>query len=472
MKAHEDINGTEVSDAIYRSDFSTYQNGLIHQWLRTVSALVFGLVPLFFLLDIVMLPSELIPQFAIYRGISTVLAFSQFLLVSRTPPSRWSYIHGYFTSTQVGAVIVLMTVDLGGFNSGYYAGLILVMIGVSLVLPWRGHHTAVNSLVIIAMYVSFNLYWHQPFDTELLINNLFFLFSAGIIAVAITELRYQLIANEFSLLVKLKHARDSLWSEMELAKEIQMSLLPKKKTIYGYDVSAYMQPAKEVGGDYYEVLETNAGTRYIAIGDVAGHGVSAGLIMMMAQTSLITVLKNDPNCSPEHALQCINSALRENIGRLGSDHFMTMSVLKLGSDSIEFAGRHQDIIIYRAATQSVEIQPTTGTWLGISDFTQGFFKTTHMQMHEGDTLLLFTDGLTEAENTQKQMFGQERLISTFIECAAKPPSDIIQAIVARVESYQDSQSDDMTLVVVKKTTQLEEPTTQSVIAGSSARSAS
>ena len=460
MKSESVFHNTDVSEAVGRSDFNAYQTSLIHQWLRTVTALVFGLVPFFFLLDIVMLPGDLIPRFAVYRGISTAIAFSQFIIIVRTLPSRWDYIHGYFASTQVGAVIVLMTVDLGGFNSGYYAGLILVMIGVSLVLPWRGHHTAVNALLIILMYIGANLLWEQPYDSELLISNLFFLSSAGIIAVAITELRYRLIANEFSLLVELKHARDSLWSEMELAKEIQMSLLPKSPSIHDYDVAAFMQPAKEVGGDYYEIIETPCGNRYIAIGDVAGHGVSAGLIMMMAQTSLMTVLKDNPDCSPEHALESINSVLRENIGRLGSDHFMTMSVLKLGKDSIEFAGRHQDIIIYRAATRSVEIQPTSGTWLGIADVTRGFFTTTQIQMNEGDALLLFTDGLTEAENSQKQMFGQERLVGTFIETASKAPSEVIQDIVARVEGYQDSQSDDMTLVVVKKHPQTSDNTDQ------------
>src|SRR5690606_37302721 len=116
-------------------------------------------------------------------------------------------------------------------------------------------------------------------------NNLLLLVSAGIIAVAITRLRHRLIANEFSLLVNLKQARDSLWSEMELARDIQLSLLPKKLDIYGYEIAASTQPAQEVGGDYYEVIETASGTRYVAIGDVAGHGLSAGLIMMMAQTS-------------------------------------------------------------------------------------------------------------------------------------------------------------------------------------------
>ncbi|MEX1057712.1 MAG: SpoIIE family protein phosphatase, partial [Natronospirillum sp.] len=346
MSLSERKDDTGVSEAVTRNDFDLYQTDLVHKWLRTVTLLVFGLVPIFFLLDMIMLPTALIPQFAVYRSVSTALALGQYLIIRNTQPSRLSYLHGYFASMQVGAVIALMTVALGGFNHGYYAGLILVIIGVSLVLPWRGKHTAINAAVIVAMYLGFNLRWSQSFDPALLANNLFFLVSAGIIAVAINELRHHLIANEFSLLVKLKQARDSLWGEMELAKDIQMSLLPKQLCIPGYDIAASMAPALEVGGDYYEVVETSSGARYVAIGDVAGHGLSAGLIMMMVQTSLQTVLKAEPDCRPEHALETINGALRENVSRMGSDHYMTLSILKLGADTIDVAGHHQDIIIY------------------------------------------------------------------------------------------------------------------------------
>ncbi len=447
-RRHDD---TEVARAVSTNDFSTYQTELVHRWLRTVTALVFGLVPIFFLLDMVMLPGELIPQFALYRGISTALALSQFVIISRTPPRPFlSYLHGYFASMQVGAVIALMTVDLGGFDTGYYVGLILVMMGVSLVLPWRGQHTAINAAIIIAMYVGFNVYWPQPFDQKSLVNNLFFLVSAGIIAFAITELRYRLIRNEFHLLVELKQARDSLWGEMELARDIQLSLLPKRLDMHGYEIAASMQPAREVGGDYYEVLETSEGTRYVAIGDVAGHGLSAGLIMMMAQTSLVTALKAEPNCSPPRALEVVNRALRENVGRLGSHHYMTMSILKLGDRTIEVAGHHQDILIYRAAEGRVEVHPTNGTWLGIADSLEGFLTPSLIPIDSGDVVLLFTDGLTEAVASSGEMFGQDRLVRLFADNASAGPSELALAIQSRLQSYQVDQDDDMTMLVIRK----------------------
>lgn len=312
---------------------------------------------------------------------------------------------------------------------------------------------AVNVAIIIAMYLGFNLIWLQPFEPASLVNNLFFLVSAGIIAVAITRLRHRLIANEFSLLVNLKQARDSLWSEMELARDIQLSLLPKKLDIYGYEIAASTQPAQEVGGDYYEVIETASGTRYVAIGDVAGHGLSAGLIMMMAQTSLMTALKAEPNCSPARALEIINSALRENVGRLGSHHYMTMSILKLGDHSIEVAGHHQDIIIYRAAHNTIEIQPTTGTWLGISDNLDGFVTPIHIPIATGDVVLLFTDGLTEAQSASGGMFGQECLAELFAEHAMAAPVDATERILRHIQSFQAEQHDDITMLMIRKVDQ-------------------
>ena len=281
--------------AIDANDFSGYRTSIIHDWLRTLTALAVVLVPLFFVLDVFMMPSGLLPRFAIYRLISTVLALAQFLIVRNTQPSRWSYLHGYFISLQVGEIIALMTVDLGGFNSTYYAGLTLVIIGVNLLMPWRAMHTAVNTLIILAMYVTFNLVSGQPFDQPKATNNFFFLISTAVLAVSINYVRYNLIEKEFSLLVKLKKARDALWGEMELAKRIQTALLPQRKGgIRGYESAVTMLPAKEVGGDYYDIIETDAGDRWVAIGDVAGHGVDSGLIMMMAQASIMTVIKGNP----------------------------------------------------------------------------------------------------------------------------------------------------------------------------------
>jgi sigma-B regulation protein RsbU (phosphoserine phosphatase) len=431
-------------------DFGNYLNGIIHDWLRTLTALAFTLVPAFFILDYFTMPKDLLPRFGVYRLISTLVVLIQYFIVRHTQPTKFSYIHGYLVSLNVGGIICLMTVDLGGFNSSYYAGLNLVIIGVNLLLPWKTIHSAANSLLIIFMYVLFNAVEGQQYDPTLLSNNLFFLCATAIIAISINHVKHRLVKKEFFLLVQLKKARDALWSEMEVAKRIQTALLPDKQKMKGYDIAAIMLPAKEVGGDYYDIIETPKGDKWIAIGDVSGHGVDSGLLMMMAQTSLFSMVNLAAHRRPSEILQSVNTVIRENISRLGSDHYMTMTAIHLNNSHMTLAGKHQDIIIYRSALNRTETIPTKGTWLGIADNLEKHLKDTSVRIGEGDLVLLFTDGITEATNGKGEMYGQSRLAHALNQYADLPVRKILGKIIGDIRAFQAEQSDDMTLVVMKK----------------------
>lgn len=431
-------------------DFEIYLNTIIHEWLKTLTVLVFTLVPIFFILDYFTMPKELLPRFGIYRLASTIIALAQYFIIRNTKPSVTSYYHGYFVSINVGGIIALMTVDLGGFNSSYYAGLNLVIIGVNLLLPWWALHSAINGLIIISMYVFFNALSGQPYTASVLTNNLFFLISTAVIALSINHVKHKLVKKEFSLLVELKKARDALWSEMELAKRIQTALLPDEEKISGFEIAAAMFPAQEVGGDYYDIIETPAGDKWIAMGDVSGHGFDSGLIMMMAQTSLISMVNNCAGAKPSSVLNAVNAVIRENISRLGSDHYMTMMAIHLNDSQMIVAGKHQDMIIYRAATDLTETVPTEGTWLGIADNIEKYLKDVSVEIKEGDIVLLFTDGITEATNNDGEMYGQIRLEQALNQYADLPVRRLLEKIVEDVTVFQEEQLDDMTLVVLKK----------------------
>jgi hypothetical protein len=192
---------------IRSNNFDAYRSRIMHQWLRTLTLLGSALVHLFFVFDMFMMPRELIVRFAVCRGVSTLLALCQLVMVRCTQSSSFSHVHGYFLSIQIGAVIALMTGDLGGFNSSCYAG-------VNLLMPWRAIHNGINVAIILVLYIGTNIAYGFPFDQTLLANNLFFSCSTGIISMCISLVRYRLIRNEFSLLVELQKARDALWSEM------------------------------------------------------------------------------------------------------------------------------------------------------------------------------------------------------------------------------------------------------------------
>lgn len=431
-------------------DFNKYLNEIIHDWLHTLTALGFTLVPIFFILDNFTQPPELVPRFGVYRLISTVLVLVEYFIIKHTRPGDYSFYHGYFVSINIGGFIALMTVDLGGFNSSYYAGLNLVIIGVNLLLPWKTIHSALNSSIIILMYVAFNLMSGQEYRTEAMTNNLFFLTATAIIAVSINHVKHRLVKKEFFLLVELKKARDAIWSEMELAKRIQTALLPEKKKISGYEISAVMKPAKEVGGDYYDIIETPAGDRWVAIGDVSGHGVDSGLIMMMAQTSIVSMVNNFSDCEPSSILKSVNTVIRENILRLGSDHYMTLMAIHLEDTRMTLSGKHQDVIIYRSALNKTEVLPTIGTWLGISDDIEEYLQDIATDINEGDIVLLFTDGVSEATNKDGVMYGQERLEQALNQHADLPVGRLLERLVEDINNFQDEQVDDITLVVIKK----------------------
>jgi serine phosphatase RsbU (regulator of sigma subunit) len=431
-------------------DFDQFLNRIIHDWLKTLSFLAISLVPLFFILDYFIVPRNLLPQVGVYRLIATLIVMAQYLIIRLTRPSNLSYLHGYIISIVVGGVIVLMTRDLGGFSSSYYAGLNLVIIGVNMLLPWRAIHSALNSLIIILMYTTVNFIGLEAYRSNYLINNLFFLFATGIIAVSINHVKHILIRKEFYLMVELKAARDAIWSEMELAKRIQTALLPDKQKVQGYEIAATMKPAREVGGDYYDIVETPQGDKWVTIGDVSGHGVDSGLIMMMAQTSILSKVCNNGSCRPSEMLDAINGIIRENITRLGSDHYMTMMALRLNATHLTVAGKHQDLIIYRSALNRTETIPIPGTWLGISEDIKKGLKDVDVQIDRGDIVLLFTDGITEATNPQGEMYGQPRLEQALNAYADLPVGKLRDRIIGDVNAFQEEQMDDMTLVVIKK----------------------
>lgn len=435
-------------------DTETLQNYLqvlIHSWSKTTAALGFVLVPVFYALDMVMMPADMLARFGIYRLVCTLIIFGQYLYLYYTAPQKYAFLHGYFFNLVVGGTIALMTTDLGGFDHPYYAGLNLVMIAVNLLLPWEMIHSAINCLLTISIYVLMNLALaDNNYDPNILINNLYFMGGTGIISISINYVKQRLIKQEFLSRVELKYARDALWGEMEVAKHIQTALLPSAHYVRGYEIAASMIPADEVGGDYYDVIETKAGETWLSIGDVSGHGVESGLIMMMTQTSIFTTVNHTAGYKPSTVLTLVNSIIKENISRLGTDRYMTITTVRLDHNKIVFSGKHQDILVYRAKRKVAEYIPSKGTWIGLLDDIGDYLGDTKVTIEEGDVVILFTDGITEAANKDGEMFGEMRLQQALLSCASKPVSDIVTSIMEEVIEYMEEQRDDMTILAFRR----------------------
>ncbi len=249
-------------------------------------------------------------------------------------------------------------------------------------------------------------------------------------------------------LLELREARDSLWGEMQLAKKIQTALLPDRPNIMGFDIAANMTPADSVGGDYYDVINVDD-YYWLVIGDVSGHGVSAGLIMMMAQTAIHTVLHQNGDISPKDLLTVINKTLTYNIQKLGDSNYMTITVIACVEQSnFHFSGMHLPLLVYRSKTNSVEMIDTQGMWLGMIPDVSEINKVDSFKLNHNDTLLLYTDGIIEAKDPNDQLFSLERLIKCFKESASNPVEKIKDLILAELKNF--STDDDVSILVMKR----------------------
>jgi serine phosphatase RsbU (regulator of sigma subunit) len=258
------------------------------------------------------------------------------------------------------------------------------------------------------------------------------------------EMLFQIRARDAE--IQSKHDQ-----EMALARSIQTSVLPRQFELPGFDISAVMLPAEEVGGDFYEFRRVHDGA-WIGIGDVTGHGVTSGLIMMMAQSMFTMLCEQNGHHSPARFLALLNRAMFYNLkSRLDQDKFMTMVVAHLdGSGRMTYAGAHTDLLIYRAASGRVERHATDGLWLGVTDDIEAATADSSIQLERGDVALLHTDGVTEARNEAGECYDMERLTAALTNLHDQRAADIVSLIAQAAWQWAGTPKDDVSLMAVKR----------------------
>jgi len=253
---------------------------------------------------------------------------------------------------------------------------------------------------------------------------------------------------------RLKAENLRMSAELEVTQKLQQMVLPNEselEAIEGLEIAGFMEPADEVGGDYYDVLQQDGKVK-LAIGDVTGHGLESGILMIMTQTAVRSLLANNET-DPVKFLDALNRTIYGNVERMNSDKNLTLCLLDYAEGVVSLSGQHEDAIVVRA-DGTIELIDTMdlGFPIGLDAEIADFIAETSVQLCPGDGIVLYTDGITEAEDLEGVQYGQERLCEVISENWQGSAVAVRQAVVDDVRRHMGAQKvyDDITLLVLKQ----------------------
>jgi sigma-B regulation protein RsbU (phosphoserine phosphatase) len=237
--------------------------------------------------------------------------------------------------------------------------------------------------------------------------------------------------------------------ELEMAHRIQLSLLPEAPPdMRGIRIACRSIPAHHVGGDYYDFFRWDDTTLDFAIADVSGHNLGAALIMVETRSVLRAHAYRAGNAGD--ALALLNELLYDDLTR--AELFLSMFYAKYDADTHQLVyangGQNPPLLLRCGQSGCMELD-TDGMVLGVMKGT--VFEEKSILLREGDLLLLYTDGITESQNSAGELYGKDRLCRAVYAFRGAPPEDIIDALLAEVKTFTGSPEfqDDISLVVMK-----------------------
>ncbi|RMG07419.1 MAG: GAF domain-containing protein, partial [Planctomycetota bacterium] len=261
------------------------------------------------------------------------------------------------------------------------------------------------------------------------------------------------IAIENARLLHAARRRERIEQELRIASDIQRKLLPRKPPDFpGIDVYGWMHSAKEVGGDYYDFIRSPDGSRlYVCVGDVSGKGVPAGMVMASARSALRPLIERGVASTREMVVS-LNRLLCEDLDQEMFLSFVLMCFAR-GSRTVRYTGAGQEnLLIWRGRERKIDVRMTGGMALGITTRLEDRITEKEFELDEGDGVVLYTDGVTEAIDEQHEQFQLERLVKACEAHLHLPSQEALQGVLGEVLRFKGRarQRDDITLVVVKR----------------------
>jgi serine phosphatase RsbU (regulator of sigma subunit) len=249
-------------------------------------------------------------------------------------------------------------------------------------------------------------------------------------------------------MIKSIESRKKLEQELALAEETQKSLLPQTlPQVRNLNIHAFSKPTRYVGGDFYDFLELDSGELYGVIADVSGKGISASLLSSTLLGCLQMQLR--AGVAVHEAINRLNRFLCE---KSSASRFVTMFMFTLNSEGhgTYIGAGHNPSYLYRAATGEIEELESNNMIVGAFPFAS--YQPASLQLNQGDVLLAYSDGLTEAENLKGEMLGEDAVKQIIRKEAASGAKQLEQKLLDTIQSFTAGRlaTDDITLILVER----------------------
>ena len=260
----------------------------------------------------------------------------------------------------------------------------------------------------------------------------------------------RLVGQRIQLTELVRIQRDELAQEIELAAQVQQRLLPARPPVMnGFDIAGQMIAARTVGGDYFDYINLPAGDLGLVVADVSGKGVAAALLMSSVEMALRI---DAPSAS--HTNQVVRDLNKVLAHVTDAERYVTLFYGKLDVSQclLEYTNAgHLPPLLVRQGTREPAWLEAGGTVTGL--FPEAAYDCGQVRLEPGDTLILYTDGVTEATNAAGEQFTVERLVALVRENPTSSAQDLVETILKAVGEFRGANAleDDLTLMVLRVT---------------------
>jgi sigma-B regulation protein RsbU (phosphoserine phosphatase) len=262
---------------------------------------------------------------------------------------------------------------------------------------------------------------------------------AHLVVTALEKVRY----------LEEKHEKELLDRQLKDAKDVQMSLLPKSFDNLPKSIEMFGQsiPARQIGGDFFDVIKLDDGKIIVVLGDVSGKGMPAAILMAASRMIIRSVVQD--STEPTAILEKVNARLTDE---LDSYHFVTVQIVKLdpdtGESEMSSAGHGPLMVCLGGKIQLIETRG--GPPLGIPGLS-GHYDKRHFQLSSSDCFIMYTDGLSEEYSSTREMFGEERIEKYLLALKDKSAQEITEGLIDAAIEWRGNKEahDDLTLVCIK-----------------------